>query len=66
MTNEKLPKRRNRNPSNATTRLSDEQLATMGDLFPGFDKWYRETHDEEGNLLPEARIPGLRPPKEGK
>lgn len=66
MTDSTPRKRRNRNPTNATTRLSDDQLVVMGNLFPGFDVWYRRTHDADGKLLPEARILGLRPPKESE
>lgn len=63
MTNDKpkrQPKRRNRNP-HGSSRLSDEQLRVMGQIFPGFDSWYIQTHDAEGKVLPEARIPGLTP-----
>lgn len=58
MTEEK-PKRqrRHRNPR-ATTRLSDEQLAFMNWLFPGFRAEYEATHDAEGK--PTTLIPGLK------
>lgn len=52
--------RRNRNPC-ATTRLNSEQLRAMGQIFPGFDTWYRSTHGPDGKMLPDAEMPGLMP-----
>jgi hypothetical protein len=57
MTDKKIPKRRNRNP-HGSSRLSDEQLCVMGELFPGFPEWYRQSHDSEGKVLPSALVPG--------
>jgi hypothetical protein len=31
-------------------RLTEEQIKTFGEIFPGFDVWYREQYDEDGNL----------------
>lgn len=67
MTDEEKPKRQRRKRApGTTTRLSEQQLATMGDLFPGFSDWYRRTHDADGHLLPSARIAGLKPQEEDK
>lgn len=67
MTNEKLPKRRNRSPANTTSRLTDEQLRTFDELLgPGFSQWYRATHDEQGKVLPEAKARGLTLPEENE
>lgn len=66
MTDNKPRKRRNRNPNNATKRLSDEQLAFMEWLAPGFRAEYEATHDSDGKVLQEAKARGLTPPEENE
>lgn len=58
MTDEK-PKRQRKKPEKKP--LAEQQIVTLGDLFPGFAEWYKNSYDENGNLKPEARIPGLTP-----
>ena len=43
-------------------RLTDEQLAVFGEIFPGFDTWYRENHDVEGRYVGQ-KLPGLKSPE---
>ena len=45
-------------------RLTEEQLAAFGDIFPGFAEWYRANHDAEGRYIGE-KLPGLKPPEPG-
>lgn len=56
--------RRKKQPE--TKRLTEQQIVTFGQIFPGFDVWYREAYDEQGNLKPEHRMSGLRPRQEEK
>jgi hypothetical protein len=42
-------------------RLTDDQINTFGDIFPGFDTWYRANHDAEGQYIGE-KLPGLTSP----
>lgn len=64
MTEQEKPKRQRKKPEKK--RLTEQQIVTFGDIFPGFAEWYHSTHDEDGNLLPSARIPGLTPQYEGE
>jgi hypothetical protein len=45
-------------------RLSEQQLSVFGEIFPGFDEWYRANHDENGHYVGE-KLPGLKPQKQG-
>jgi hypothetical protein len=38
--------------------MSDEAIALMDELQPGFAAWYRESYDSEGDFVGE-RIPWL-------
>lgn len=58
MTNDKPRQRRNCRPTNATSRLTGEQLTFMEWLFPGFRAEYEATHDATGK--PTTLIPGLK------
>jgi len=44
----------------AKKRLTDDQINTFGEIFPGFDTWYRANHDAEGHYIGE-KLPGLSP-----
>lgn len=43
-------------------RLAEDQINTFGEIFPGFDVWYRENHDADGRYIGE-KLPGLKPPE---
>jgi hypothetical protein len=58
------PKRQRKKPEKK--RMGEQQLTTLGEIFPGFADWYKHSYDEEGNLRPEARIPGLTPPEKNE
>lgn len=44
-------------------RLDDRSIDVLDQIFrgmyPPFGQWYRANHDENGRLLPSARMPGL-------
>jgi hypothetical protein len=64
MTEDDKPKRqRKKKQPPEKKRLDEQQIVTMGQIFPGFDTWYKQSYDENGNLLPSARPPGLTPPQ---
>lgn len=42
-------------------RLTEQQLTVFGQIFPGFDTWYRENHDAEGQYIGQ-KLPGLSSP----
>lgn len=48
-------------PPIQSRRMKDWQIDGLDQIFRGFGPWYRATHDENGYLLPHARMPGLRP-----
>jgi len=64
MTNndEKPPRKKRIRKPPERKRMSEEQIVSMGSIFPGFAEWYRANHDEAGN--PTFTIPGLRTPPE--
>lgn len=56
--------RRKREQSNEPvpkSRLTEQQLNVFGEIFTGFDSWYRANHDEAGRYVGE-KLPGLKPP----
>lgn len=41
-------------------RISEQSIATLGEIFPGFAEWYHQNHDEQGNYIGKP-IPSLKP-----
>lgn len=55
----------NKEPIEEGPLWTDQQLATLGKIFPGFDMWYKANYDDKGKLKPANQrpvIPGLRLP----
>jgi hypothetical protein len=66
VTDDKIPKRRNRAPAGTTTRLNREQIAFFNDLLPktrtlDFATWYTTTHGPDGKMLSKEEIPEAFP-----
>lgn len=56
------PKRkRHKKQPEPPKRLEEKTINAMGEIFPGFDTWYRANYDEQGKMLPSTKVPGLRP-----